>query len=55
MASHIARHSYASHLLKGGVHVFTIQVLLSHNASITTEMYTHVAATTFKSIKNPLA
>ncbi|WP_410477213.1 hypothetical protein [Maribacter sp. Hel_I_7] len=31
-----------------------MQVLLDHSSSRTTEIYKHVATTTFKKIKNPL-
>ena len=31
-----------------------IQELLGHNSSKTTEIYTHVATTNFRNIKNPI-
>ena len=51
---HDLRHSFATHLLEQGVNLRIIQVLLGHNTSKTTEIYTYVSKSNFASIKNPL-
>jgi len=51
---HMLRHSFATHLLENGTDLRYIQVLLGHNSSRTTEVYTQVAINNIKAIKSPI-
>ena len=54
VTSHTFRHSFATHVLRSGYDIRTVQELLGHKNVVTTSIYLHVLNRGGKGVKSPL-
>ena len=51
---HTLRHSFATHLIENGYGISSVQSLMGHRNSQTTEVYVHMASSKIVKVRSPL-